>query len=80
MPIAERLLSHVFSRAPPGRRGEGASPRLPVVIPPAISRPPLRGVALLPWRKAVRASRAVSQGRFVLKWPSGLTTPVRLFG
>jgi len=55
MPLAERLLSR-----PSRAQGKGASPRLPVVTPPAISRTPLRGVALLPLRKAVQASQTVS--------------------
>jgi hypothetical protein len=61
MLLAERILSPCFSRAPPGRRGEGAEPRLPVVTPPAISRTPLRGVALLPLREAGQASQTVSK-------------------
>ena len=63
MPLAERLLSHVFSRAPPGRRGEGTYPRLPVVTPPAISRTPLRGVALLPFGDSLALAKDLPQDR-----------------
>ena len=69
MAIAERLRSHVFSHTPPGRRGGGAEPRLSVVTPPAISRTPLRGVALLPFGDSLALAKDLLQDHGFLSTP-----------